>query len=163
MRIRVVVASESEADFYDLRPQQHALSLVSRLSDPKARLHDRDFKSDRPGVFDRAVVAGGRRGAVARHGTGGERRPRRHEAELFARRIAEQLEHARDHDEFDRLVVMAEPRFLGLLRSAIPGSLRSQVAAEVGKDLVRAPASAVQMHIPEDVFRLLSADSIPAG
>jgi len=162
MRIRVVAASENEADFYDLQSQLGTPTFVSRLSDPQARLHDRDFKSDRPGrVFDHAAPAGSRRGAVARHATGGEKRPRRHEAELFARRIVEQLEHAREHDEFDRLVVMAEPRFLGLLRKAIPDSLRSHVAAEVGKDLVRETASAVQAHIPEDVLRLLAVHSLP--
>ena len=160
MRIRIVVASESEADFYDLRTRLRPPSLVGRLSDPRARLHDRDFKSDRPGrFFDHAAPPGSRRGAAARHGTGGERRPRRHEAELFARRIAEQLEHASNEHEFDRLVVMAEPRFLGMLRGAIPDSVRSQVAAEVGKDLVRAPPSAVRAHVPQDVLRLLSVDS----
>ncbi len=153
MRIRVVLASEGEADFYDLDSRLRTPTFVSRLSDPRAHLHDRDFKSDRPGrVFDHAAPAGGRRGAVARHGTGGERRPRRHEAELFARTIAEQLQQALARDEFDRLVVMAEPRFLGVLRQALPDSIRPHVAAEVGKDLIRETPSVVRAHIPQEVF-----------
>jgi protein required for attachment to host cells len=154
IRVRIVVASEGEAEFYDLRSQRRTPTLVSRLTDPLAHLHDRDFKSDRPGrVFDHAAPAGGRRGAVARHGTGGERRPRRHEAALFARRVAEWLEQARAHDEFDRLVVMAAPRFLGLLRRAMPQSLRSHVAVEVRKDLVHGTPDAVRGYIPQEVFR----------
>lgn len=157
MRVRVVVASESDAAFYDLESRRGRPTLVNRLSDPQARLHDRDFKSDRPGrVFDHAAPAGGRRGAVARHGTGGERRPRKHEAVLFARRIAEELEGARGRQEFDRLVVMAAPGFLGVLRKAIPESVRSSVAAEVHKDLVRGSVRAMQTHIPQEVFRELS-------
>lgn len=153
MRIRLVVASQAEAVFYDLQAGRQGATVVGRLDDPLAHLHDRDFKSDRPGrVFDHAAPAGGRRGAVAHHGTGGERRPRRHEAALFARSIAEKLEHAREKDEFDRLVVMAAPSFLGLLRKSIPESLRSRVAAEVGKDLVHEPPDAIQAHIPAEVF-----------
>lgn len=159
MRIRVVVASEAEAAFYDLSSRLGAPRFIGRLSDPLARLHDRDFKSDRPGVFDRAAPGGGRRGAVARHGTGGERRPRRHEAELFARTIAEQLEQARARHEFDRLVVVAAPGFLGMLRRALPAALRAQVAAEVRKDLVHEQPAAMGAHIPPEVFSALPAAS----
>ena len=160
MRIRVVVASEAEAAFYDLSSRLGAPRLIGRLSDPLARLHDRDFKSDRPGrVFDHAAPAGGRRGAVAHHATGGERRPRRQEATLFARTIAEQLEQARVRDEFDRLVVMAGPGFLGLLRGALPEALRAQVAAEIRKDLVHEKPAAMGTYIPPEVFNALPAAS----
>jgi protein required for attachment to host cells len=153
MRIRLVVASQAKAVFYDLGSERQSATLVGRLNDPRARLHDRDFKSDRPGrVFDHAAPAGGRRGAVARHGTGGERSPRKHEAALFARNIAEELEHAHEKHEFDRLVVMAEPGFLGLLRKSLPEALRLCVAAEVRKDLVDEGRGAIRAHIPPEVF-----------
>jgi hypothetical protein len=48
MRIRILVADQSEARFYDLGGQ-HGLALVGRLADPLAHLHDRDLMSDRPG------------------------------------------------------------------------------------------------------------------
>jgi protein required for attachment to host cells len=37
---------------------------------------------------------------------------------VFARRVANELEQARRNDAYDRLVVMAAPTFLGLLRKA---------------------------------------------
>ncbi len=70
VRIGTVVASEGEGEFHDLRSQLRAPTLVSRMTDPQAHLHDRDFKSDRPGrVFDHAAPPGVRGGAVARHST----------------------------------------------------------------------------------------------
>jgi len=145
MRVRVVVADESEARFYDSASPDGALRLAGRLTDPAARLHDRDFKSDRPGrVFDHAPVPGRRRGAVAHHGTGGERRPRKHEAARFAHEIAGELDRARREDRFDRLVVMAGPPFLGALRAALPEPVRARVMAEVPKDLVHQADSAVR-------------------
>lgn len=158
MRMRIVVANQAEAAFYDLDSRTGEPKFATRLTDPLAHLHDRDLKSDRPGRFsDHAPLAGGRRGATGQHGTGGERSPRKHEAALFAGRIAEQLEHARGNAEFDRLVVMAAPAFLGLLRKAMPDSVRSHVAAEVGKDLVSEPVASVRAHIPPEVLRELPA------
>ncbi|HVC31637.1 MAG TPA: host attachment protein [Steroidobacteraceae bacterium] len=152
MRIRIVVADQSEARFYDAEHRDSGLQLIGRLTDPLAHLHDRDFGSDRPGrVFDHAPLPG-RRGATAHHATGGERRPRKHEAELFARRIAAQIETAYRQNEFDRLILMAAPGFLGLLRQALPVSIRATVAAEVGKDLVHEPDKAVETHMPADAF-----------
>lgn len=156
MRVRILVANQAEAACYDMESRIGEPRFATRLDDPLAHLHDRDLKSDRPGrVFDHAPQPGHRRGATAHHGTGGERRPRRHEAEVFARRIAEQLRDSQS--EFDRLVVIAPPAFLGLLRKALPGPVRLRVAAEVGKDLVHEPPAALRAHLPEDVFSELSA------
>lgn len=153
MRVRIVVADQSEARFYDAEHRDSGLRPAGGLTDPLAHLHDRDFKSDRPGrVFDHAPAAGSRRGATAHHGTGGERRPRKHEAELFARRIAEQTQTAYQQHEFDRLILMAAPGFLGLLRQALPDSMRALVVREIGKDLVHEAATAVEAHLPVDAF-----------
>src|SRR5207302_2106517 len=102
MRVRIVVADQSEARFYDTEGLHGPLQPAGQLSDPKARLHDRDLESDRPGrVFDHAPLAAGRRGAVGHHGTEGERSPRKHEAVNLARQIADQLEAARREGQFD--------------------------------------------------------------
>ncbi len=152
MPIRIVVADQSEARFYDLEHFDSPLRLVGKLTDPKAHLHDRDFKSDRPGrVFDRAPAEGQRRGAVAHHGTGGERSPRKHEAQLFAAQIAEELKVSASGGQFDRLIVMAGPAFLGLLRSAMPPGLKSTVIAEVPKDLIHEPGSAIRSHLSREI------------
>ena len=76
---------------------------------------------------------------------------------MFARRVAGQLQHAQCNGEFDRLVVMAPPAFLGLLRKEIPDSVHSRVAPEVTKDLVHETADIVQAHVPAEVFHELPA------
>lgn len=156
MRVRIVVADQSEARFYDAEHRDSELRLVGALTDPQAHLHDRDFKSDRPGrVYDHAAGAG-RRGATAHHGTGGERTPRKHEAQIFARRIAAQIQTAYRQNEFDRLILMAAPGFLGLLRQALPVSIAATVTGEVGKNLVREAAMAVAAHLPADAFHTVA-------
>lgn len=153
MRIRIVVADQAEVDFYDVQHADEHPRFVGGIGDPAARLHDRDLKSDRPGrVFDHAARAGGRRGSTSRHGTGGERSPRKHEAAEFARQVAEQLQGAYHDAAFERLVLIAPPTFMGLLRQALPQSLASVVVAEVSKDLVHASPEELRSHLPRETF-----------
>jgi protein required for attachment to host cells len=125
-----------------------ALKPAGHLDNPKARLHNRDLATDRPGrVFDRAPPAKGRRGAGARHSADGERSPRKHQAELFARRIVAQLRKAQRSGSFDRLVIIAGPAFLGLLRVAMPKALRETIVREIPKDLVHQGVGAVRSQL----------------
>jgi protein required for attachment to host cells len=150
MRVRLVVADESEALFYDIEHYDAVLMLAGKISDPNAHLHDRDLKSDRPGRI--LSSARGHHGAVAHHATGGENRPRRHEAVLFARQIAVELEKARIEDRFDRVILAAGPPFLGVLRAALEKVFHSHIAAEIPKDLVHEPESELRGHLPREVF-----------
>lgn len=152
MTTRVVLADQAEARFYDVEPIGGTLRRVGEMSDPKAHLHDRDFKSDRPGrVFDHAPASGQRRGAVAHHSTGGEETPRHHEAVAFASRIVHALETARNAHEFNGLVVIAGPRFIGMLRSAMSKPLSDLVVVEVVKDLMHESEDAIRAHLPVTV------------
>jgi protein required for attachment to host cells len=153
MRVNVVVADQSEARFYEIEHAAGPLHLTGRLTDPKAHLHDRDFNSDRPGrAFDHGPIRSGRRGACGHHGTEGERRPREHEALLFARQIAAALEHAHRDGRIDRLILIAGPRFLGLLREVLSKAVRALVTDEILKDLAHEPESAVLSHLPAETF-----------
>ncbi len=155
MRVRIIVADQSEARFYDLEGSDGELRLAGRVSDPSAHLHDRDLKSDRPGrKFDHAPIQSGRRGSTAHHGVGSDRKPRRHEAVVFAHKITGEVASAQRAGQFDRLVLMAPPGFLGLLRQALPAALRPIIAAEVAKDLMHEPPSAVRTYLPPETFRV---------
>jgi protein required for attachment to host cells len=148
-----LLADQAEARFYDVEPIAGVLRSVGAMSDPKAHLHDRDFKSDRPGrVFDHAPSSGQRRGSVAHHATGGEETPRKHEAQAFANRIVHSLETARNAHEFDQLAVIAGPRFIGMLRSAMPKPLADLIVVEVVKDLMHETEDTIRSHLPVTVI-----------
>jgi protein required for attachment to host cells len=153
MRIRIVVADQSEADFYEFEQRDSPPQFVRRLEDADAHLHNRDLKSDRPGrVFDHAAAAGMRRGAVGHHATGGERNPRKVEARRFARRVTDALDEERRSGKYDRLVVMAPPTFLGLLREEMPPAVHALLSAEIAKDLVHEPPEVLSGYLPPGTF-----------
>jgi protein required for attachment to host cells len=153
VRVRILVADESEARFYDADGLHTPLRIIGRILDPSARLHDRDFKSDRPGrVVANSGSRAGRRGSAVHHAVGSERSPRKIEAQRFAQRIADELAHSHQNHSYDRLVVIVGPPFLGTLRAALPDSVRAHVVAEINKDLVHQADDVVRKHLPADVF-----------
>jgi protein required for attachment to host cells len=146
MTVHIVVADESEAQFFDAASANANLALVDKFENPAARLHDRDLDSDRPGRVLSSVTSG-------RSDVGGDRSTRRSSHEDFARRIAEQIERGRNAHEFDRLVLIAGPRMLGLIRDAMSAPARQLVVAEVAKDLVHSDEQAIREHLPRAAFR----------
>ena len=139
-RFRILVADQAEAIFYDLPSIGAVPREVARISDPLAHLHDRDLMSDRPGrAYERF---GGARHAIER-----EEDPRQREAQRFARRIARRLDESRRKGEFERLLVVAGPQFLGMLRAAMSRPTKAVVAHEIHKDLVHGPVEVLREHL----------------
>jgi protein required for attachment to host cells len=154
VRFRIVVANQAMARFYDTLGYGRPLSPAGDLQNPAARRHERDFDSDRPGrVFDSASPAGRRRGASAHHATNGEYSTRRREIERFAQRVAAKLARESAALRFDRLVLIAAPAFLGMLRDALPAALRAQVAATVNRDIAQLGEADVRDHLTAAMFR----------
>ena len=139
-RYRILLADRAVAVFYDVAALDQAPVEVERISDPEARLHDRELGSDRPGRSYESV--GGARHAIDREGG-----PHERAAEQFARRVARRLDEARRKDEFDDLVIVAGPRFLALIRKELPRLTRARVAHEIAKDLVHGPADVLRSHL----------------
>ena len=70
----------------------------------------------------------------------------------FARQIGTELENARRGGGFDRIVLLAGPSFIGLLRSALPEGVRATLVAEVRKDLLGQDESLIQAYVPPEAF-----------
>jgi protein required for attachment to host cells len=145
MNVRVVVAGERDASFFDLAAAQAQPEARGALLNDASFLKDQDLETDRPGRR-----FGGTHGN--RHAVDGERSTQRHEMEQFAREVARTLDGARTRNEFDRLVLIAAPRMLGLLREALPDTCRSIIAAEVPKDFVGHDPNTIRDAVPREAF-----------
>jgi protein required for attachment to host cells len=145
MNVRVVVAGEREASFFDLASAQAVPEARGALLNDAGDAKDQDLETDRPGRR-----FGGTHGN--RHAVDGERSTQRHETEQFARTVARTLDNARARNEFDRLVLIAAPRMLGMLRDALPDTCRDVVAAEIPKDFVRHDPNTIRDVVPREAF-----------
>jgi protein required for attachment to host cells len=138
----VLVANRVSASLFRRQGAHVALALVSRFEHPEGRLKSGEIDTDRPGrAFDRM---GG-----ARHALSNEESSVEHEARLFALRLAEELEHARQRNEFEELAIIAPPRMLGHLRAALSTQTRALVIGELAKDLADPDGAAVREYIDQ--------------
>ncbi len=144
MTTRVVVADEHEARFYDVEGAREPLHLTASLEDGAARMQDRDLESDRPG---RALGANGVRSAMD-----GERSTKKEYINRFARHVARAIEAGRRHRQFDRLVLIAAPRMLGLIRPHLSPPCRALIAAEITKDLSDVDERKLRKYLPRQAL-----------
>jgi protein required for attachment to host cells len=73
--------------------------------------------------------------------------PKEQEAQAFAVEIARQVERARHDGDFDSLVLVAPPKFLGRLRQALSGTARAALIGELDKNLVEADAKTLEAQL----------------
>lgn len=117
-----------------------AFQRVAELSRPSAKFARREMTSDAPGrVFARATRghAPGP-GLGARSGAGSDDDPHVVEVARFAKRVVARLDRLRQSNRMTDLLLIVEPRFLGVLREQMPAPLRRRVLWEYARDLVKA-------------------------
>jgi protein required for attachment to host cells len=137
----IVVGHRAGARIFEHR-RAHELDLVSELDHAAGRLKNQAINSDRPGrAFDRK--------SPGRHAVGGAETPHEHSAEAFARELAHELNAARTENRFARLVLVAEPRFLGLLRAELDHVTASLVVGDLSKDLAKADSGEVRRQLTD--------------
>ncbi|MCK8517205.1 host attachment protein [Methylonatrum kenyense] len=135
--IWVVVAQQGQARLFHREKRFSPLRELDTLVQPEARLHAQDLQSDRPGrAMNRA-----RGGRTALESSSD---PKRVEAEAFARRLAERLHEGRTAGDYQKLILVAGPAFLGLLREALDAETRRCVMKEVRKTLHEASPAEIQ-------------------
>ena len=109
----VVVADEYRAIFYARDTMTGPLRKLSSFTNETARMKTGDLLSDRGG---RSFDSHGQ----GRHTLASEKSdPKTRLATVFAKEIAERISKAKQDAEFEKLVVIAAPRFLGVLRPAL--------------------------------------------
>jgi protein required for attachment to host cells len=141
----IVVADSSACRLFAAGAPAGPLQELEVLSHPEGRLREQDLASDRPGrTFDSQ--------GAGRHAKEAEVSPKKHEAVVFAGRIAERLEAGRVGHAFDKLALVAPPEFLGLLRDKLSPPLRALVLHELDKNVSRLDPAEIRARLPEQLF-----------
>jgi protein required for attachment to host cells len=108
------------------------LAEVEDFLNPEGRAHDRDLIEDGHPRFN--GHGGNGRGA----GPASDREEMKateHATELFVKRVSEYLDKARTAHRYDRLHLVAPPKFLGQLRKELGKEVEKLVTSELPKDL----------------------------
>ncbi len=152
MRVRVIVADQSQARFYDMLDVDAQLQPLGQMVDPDASLQEQELTSG-PGYARAVVTDTARKVGFTPRSAFSEPRPRKDAAMRFARQVAAALDGAYRRDGFDRTVLVAGPSFIGLLRSALSEPVRATLVAEVRKDLIHEDDETLQAYVPPEAFQ----------
>ena len=141
-KIWVMVANSSRAALYSADSPVGALQEVESFDHPPARQHVQELTSDLPGrAFDSA--------GQGRHAMEQRTDPKQQEAINFAKELSKRLDTAAAQQSFDRLVLVAAPAFLGLLRKQLSDATQKLIGTEIAKDLTGLDAATLRAHLPD--------------
>lgn len=135
----VLVADRSQAKIYRL-VKFPEIEELSHIEHPEGRLQNQDLVSSKPGRGFQSV--GARRSAYE-----SKTSPTLVEATKFAVHLSDYLTTAGRNGEFQRLYVMAEPSFLGLLREHISPEVQKTIVAESSKEFTTADKTVIENHL----------------
>jgi len=159
----IVVANNSGARIFTLAPAAPRLKDLQALANaaansPPSRLEERETLEHPQGRMKAQAIDADKPGrsfqssGMKRHGMTREVDAKTQETMTFARQVAERLENARRQGEVERMILVAAPEFLGLLRQNFGADLRRMIDQEFSLDLLQMNPQEIRAHLPEALF-----------
>lgn len=135
MTTYIVVADAARARIFT----RDSLNLAEKesLVHAAGRLHEGDLITDQRGDVQESMSSTSR-------SSGQENVASQHENELFAKEVATRLKSARVDNSLEKLILVAPPKFLGLLREKLDGPTQKLVIHSLSKDLSKASLNDIQ-------------------
>lgn len=138
----VVVADSVCARIFTTDSIHSELKEVETLLNPQGRLHERDLTSDLPGRNRAGDGSGG-------HAFESRTASKKHELAEFARVVGNYINAARTSNHIASLVLIADPSFLGELRSHLSSESSEKVVFELNKNLTHKSPEKISQHLPK--------------
>lgn len=125
----MIVADAAGARLFEV--DRGEIRLIQEKPNPKGRARAQEIVTDRPG----RVLKGRGRNVLSSM----EPRTPPHEVEerRFAQQLGEMLDDGFDRHAFGRLIFVAPPHFLGLLRSTLTNRVYQTVTASIERDYTK--------------------------
>ena len=139
----IVAADASRARVLQVM-DRNRLEEVENLLNPEGRLHGRDLVTDSNPRFSGTDGPGNDREEMS---------PPEIEAAKFCKEIGRYLDQARMQHRYDRLYLMAPPRFLGMIRKELGKEVEKLVVEELDKDVSWFNAREIERYLDDNARR----------
>jgi protein required for attachment to host cells len=137
----ILVAHRSGAQLFEKRGRE--LSLLQDIPHGEGRPADQQPDTDKP---SRRFVTG----PTGHQPAGKEtRQAKEKEAMRFIRELAGMLEEGRVHNRYNKIVLVAESRFLGEMRAALSPETGALISATQAKDLAWMDTQAIKEYLQD--------------
>lgn len=136
METRVIVADNARARIFEFHPAESRLEEQEDFIHSEARLSNRELTGDSAGK------------SVDQHGSlDPATTAKEHEKQNFAKLLARHLKELHNRRHYESLILIAPPKFLGMLRKELSSPLDKLVTYTLDKDLTTASVDDIIDHI----------------
>lgn len=126
---RIVVTKEKGSSYVTLR----------EFTSPAAHASSHELGADRPGRTQESAT-------TVRHAIQPRSDPHEQAKQEFAREVATALNEASVNNEFDRIVLVAQPQLAATLRAGLAEAVRRKIVGALQKDLTKVPDHELARH-----------------
>lgn len=130
----VLVANGSQARLFNLDGPKKSITLIKEYAHPESRMKTDKLSSDRSGHYMSGGSLGGSGGSQGYGSFQEATDPKTYELERFAMELTKTLDEGRAANKFDKVVLVASPHFLGLLKQNMSEQLGKAVSHTIQKD-----------------------------
>ncbi len=141
-KIWIVVADDAKARIFSAEKPVNPLVEVKVMSSSEAHDREQDLVSDKPG-------RGSNGGGQGRHAMDEKITHKEQYAIRFAKELADFLEKNQHKKTYFKLIIVAAPHFLGLLRKELGKGVSELVSLEIDKDLTMMDPKAIRERLPQ--------------
>lgn len=135
----ILVADAASARLFS-RENAGSLSRVEALYHDDSRKHEGDLRTGGKGEVEDSAAHG-------RHQADPQTRTSEKHEDIFAKQIVARLKSGLNNDDFDELVLVAAPQFLGRLRDRLDSPLSQRLVATLDKDWTNQNDADIEKHL----------------
>ncbi len=139
----IAVVNGRQAHFYTKGPEKRLGDLNHTLTALPVRTTNEARKS-LGRVHDRF--------GPARHIAEPHTEDKEQERHLFAQQVADYLQASLAEKQYDRLIMVAPPKTLGVLRKLLSAPVKGVIALELDKDFIHLSPEQIQKHLEKIVY-----------
>jgi protein required for attachment to host cells len=136
MKALIVVADAARARLFKTEEKITDISELDELSHPESRLRDRELGSGTP------VKSANQKGSLQPRTS-----PKDYEEQSFAKELGKHIKSLHNDLHFEELILIASPRFLGMLRNELDSTLDKLVSKSINKELLQADVDSIIEYI----------------
>jgi protein required for attachment to host cells len=140
-KIWLLVADAAKARLFEMPRKGGSLTEIACYTNPNGRSPGQHPEHGRQGRTQESASS-------ARHAIEPHTSLREKHALQFADLLRDAIRQGRLDDQYDQLVLMAPPRFLGVLRDRLDDQTLKCVTAEVGSDLLALSPTELRAYLP---------------
>ena len=139
----ILVANASKAKLFANQGPKKGLRLLKELTHPESRQKNAELVTDRAGHMQASD------GHSARQP---QTEPKHNEARSFAQELARELSNGRTTNQFNRVILVAPPSFMGLLNGLLDSPTSQIVSDRFEKDYTKANEKELATHLESCIY-----------